>query len=202
MGPAMSIEAPAQNLVRRLLECLEDSKSKSSVILDADAINAFRNNHKGLKHKGLDILVTPHYGELARISPVEISANEIAKLSPLEKIKLLRHFTKATGCNILLKGSPSILVDAKTQQAFVLPYGNSGLAKAGSGDCLSGIITAMAAQIARRGESHKLAVSSRAALVAAFLLGKTAETIAPEYGEYSISASKIIANLHKILKAF
>ncbi len=202
MGPAMSIEAPAQSLVRRLLEYLEDSKSKSSVILDADAINAFRNNHKGLKHKGLDILVTPHYGELARISPIEISADEISKLSPLEKIKLLRHFTKATGCNILLKGSPSILVDAKTQQAFVLPYGNSGLAKAGSGDCLSGIITAMAAQIARRGESHKLAVSSRAALVAAFLLGKTAETIAPEYGEYSISASKIIANLHKILKAF
>ncbi len=202
MGPAMSIEAPAQTLVRRILEFLEGAKTKTSIILDADAINAFRNNHKGLKHKGLDILVTPHYGELARISPVAISAEDIAKLSPLEKISLLRNFCKTTNCNILLKGSPSILVDAKTQQAFVLPYGNSGLAKAGSGDCLSGIITAFAAQVAKRGGNHKLAVSTRAALLGAFLLGKTAESIREEYGEYSISASKIISNLHKILKAF
>ncbi len=206
MGPALSLEYNVQQLVRRILEELEESKFRPSIILDADAINAFKDKPKQLKHKGLDILVTPHYGEFARISPEPITATEIAALSPLEKIALLRKFTKVTGCSVLLKGSPSIVVDAQTNDAFVLPYGNSGLAKAGSGDTLSGIIVSLAAQIACRQKSKskakQLSVTTQAAIMGAFILGKTAEQLSKEYGEYSLSASLIIKDLHKVLRAF
>ncbi len=208
MGPALSIEEAAQNFVKNTLDFIDESKKKAVIILDADAINAFRNNPKALRYKNLDILLTPHYGELARISPHKISAEEIADMDPLDKIAFLRACSKTSNTNILLKGSPSILVDVKSQQAIILPYGNSGLAKAGSGDALSGIIASLAAQIIcaerREGKSRtsKLSISSQAAILGAFLLGKSAERLSSKYGEYSISASKVIEELHQILKAF
>ncbi len=173
IGPGISHEDETKALVQKLV-----TSFKKPIVLDADGLNAFKDSVQVLKqHKG-ELVITPHEGEFTRLfSPLP--------KCPDEKIMMLKEKAKEFNMTILLKGMPTIVVEPN-QKAYILPYGNSGMATAGSGDVLSGIITSFIAQGAE---------PSEAALVSAYIHADAGNKASEKLGEYSMIARDILDNI-------
>ena len=104
------------------------------VLIDADAIRALTQAMESLK----GVLITPHAGEFKAISGLETP-----KLGR-DKLPICKKFAQEYGCVLLLKGHDTIVTDGS--RAKVNHTGNPGMATAGTGDVLSGIIGAFLAQ--------------------------------------------------------
>lgn len=109
------------------------------IIIDADGINSIAANIDILKERNSDIILTPHVMEFSRISGLSI--DEIQR----DRIKAAKDFSSEYGVTVVLKGANTV-ISSSGGYLFVNTCGNSGLAKGGSGDVLTGIIAAMAAQ--------------------------------------------------------
>ncbi len=109
------------------------------IIIDADGINSIAANIDILKERNSDIILTPHVKEFSRISG--LSVEEIQR----DRIKAAKDFSTEYGVTVVLKGSNTVIASSGGY-LFVNICGNSGLAKGGTGDVLTGIIAAMAAQ--------------------------------------------------------
>jgi ADP-dependent NAD(P)H-hydrate dehydratase / NAD(P)H-hydrate epimerase len=132
IGPGAGVDQDLKNLVEKL-----HARRMERVLLDADALTAL-SEMSGAKLLPSWIL-TPHSGELSRL--LGVPAEEIEK-------DRLYHASKAAekfGCLVLLKGFRSILANHEGRVAVVVS-GNAGLAKAGTGDVLSGLIGGLLAQ--------------------------------------------------------
>lgn len=158
-----------------------------NLILDADALNAISkygidvlNEHK------CRLIITPHIGEFSRL--INKSVEEIKS----DPISYAFEFSKRYKCVVVLKDSKTIISDENN--IYLNKTGNASLAKAGSGDILSGILAGLFAQKQLIKEPAKLAS------FASFLLGKCAEEITKRKSEYSVLASDIIDELGVELK--
>jgi len=108
------------------------------VILDADGINAVSDNINILKENN-NLAVTPHpaeFGRLTGLSVSEVQANRADNAAA---------FARETGAVVLLKGANTVIA-APDGRISVNPTGNPSLAKAGTGDVLTGIIASFAAR--------------------------------------------------------
>ncbi len=174
IGPGLGRDDYSLALLKTVLREVEQP-----LVVDADGINLISENPTLYKYLAKpNILLTPHWGEFARLAMLD--KDELAK----DCLGALRNFVKKHGARILLKSHYSVYHDAG--HALVNISGNDGLATGGSGDVLAGIITSFLAQ----GESIPAA-----AIKASFLLGKTAETLAAQRATASILPTDIIANL-------
>ncbi len=170
IGPGLSHEPETSHEARKIV-----AGCTIPTILDADGINAFKSRTEQLKREAGNLLLTPHHGEFERLfGPLPVT--------PLERISLLNDTARRLGIAILLKGNPSLL-SLPEGKTTILPYGNSALAKAGSGDVLSGIITAFAAQ--------GMPVAD-AAILGAYIHGTAGERASRALGEYSVTARDVI----------
>ncbi len=124
---------------KELVEVLVCNCEKPLVI-DADGINAVACNIDMLKEAKAPILLTPHPGEMSRLTGKTIS--EIEK----DRVKTAVDFANEYGVTVLLKGASTIIAAPKTDKIYVNTTGNPGMAKGGSGDLLSGIILSLLAQ--------------------------------------------------------
>src|SRR5262245_22700066 len=149
IGPGLSRHPETESLVRRLV-----TRSALPVVLDADGLNAFAGHYNDLKppvDASCFRVLTPHPGEAARlagISSAEIQANRLG---------VARNMATASGSCVVLKGSRTIVAGA-SGETWINMSGNPALAKGGSGDVLSGIISAaLARRVAGRahGENHR-----------------------------------------------
>jgi|WetSurMetagenome_2_1015567.scaffolds.fasta_scaffold02058_8 ADP-dependent NAD(P)H-hydrate dehydratase / NAD(P)H-hydrate epimerase len=178
IGPGLSHHEETSTLVRRLVE-----KSPVPVVLDADGINAFTGRAGELSSRAAPLVITPHAGEWARLfSPMP--------KAPEAMVEELRKKASEHSMTVLYKGNPTIIA-APDGAAFLSPYGNSGMATAGSGDVLAGIISSLAAQ----GRT-----AADAAILGACLHGRAGGAAAEELGEYSMIASDIESNIYKAIK--
>ncbi len=109
------------------------------IIIDADGINSIAANIDILKERKGEIIITPHVKEFSRISGLSVS--EIQR----DRIGAAKEFSEKYGVTVVLKGSNTVIA-CPDSRVFVNTCGNSGLAKGGSGDVLTGIIASMAAQ--------------------------------------------------------
>ncbi len=109
------------------------------VIIDADGINSIAANIDILKERKGKLILTPHPLEFSRISGM--SLEDIKR----DRLGAARAFAQKYGVTVVLKGADTIIA-AENGEVYVNTTGNSGLAKGGSGDVLTGIIAAMAAQ--------------------------------------------------------
>ncbi|GBU27217.1 hypothetical protein R84B8_00743 [Treponema sp. R8-4-B8] len=179
VGSGLSRDPQSASLVRELIGITD-----KPAVLDADGLNAFVGALPELaKHKG-EIVITPHMGEWKRLFgdlPDE----------PLDRINKIREYAAQYNINILLKGSPSLAVNAKGT-AVILPFGNSSLAKAGTGDVLSGIIVSLIAQGCTCFE---------AAILGAYLHGEAGWFAGLALTEYSVLASDLIRYIPKVIKS-
>lgn len=133
-GPGMTTQSGTLRIVERLLEA-----TKKPLVLDADAINALAIlGWPGEKKIDANHLVlTPHPGEFERLTGAKATNRD-------EQIRVARQLADNTGAVIVLKGGPTIVVDA--DQQWSNDTGNPGMATAGSGDVLTGVIASLLGQ--------------------------------------------------------
>ncbi len=146
------------------------------VIIDADAINIIAQNIKFLKKIRTPFILTPHPGELSRLTkwtPQEIN---------LKRVDLAPQLAKEFGGVLILKGAPTVIASPEGE-VYINPTGNSGLASAGSGDVLVGMISGFLAQNLPPTEASTIAV---------FLHGLCAELAMEESNEYALTAGDLI----------
>lgn len=121
-------------LLKKLLQ-----EAACPVILDADGINLVARHIDVLKEHKAPVLLTPHPGEMARLT------GEAVPTSVGERLAFARDFAAKQDVVLLLKGHHTV-VAAPDGRAVVNTTGNAGMATGGSGDLLSGIILSFAAQ--------------------------------------------------------
>jgi len=112
--------------------------ARCPVLLDADGINALAENIHLLEQAKAPLILTPHPGEMARLCGVPIG--EIQK----NREGFALSFARERGVHLLLKG-PQTIIASPQGKLLRVGSGNSGLAKGGSGDLLTGMISALVA---------------------------------------------------------
>lgn len=178
VGPGLSVENETVDFIEELL-----SRINRPVLLDADALNIISKTSKDSLRKLSNAIITPHLGEFSRIvgkSITEISEN---------LIETAEDFAKEYKITLLLKGATTVITNG--EKTFLNVTGNTGLAKGGSGDVLSGIIGSFMAQ----GLSPL-----EAAICGVYLHGLSAEIYSKENSERSMIAEEIADTFPKILK--
>ena len=108
------------------------------LVLDADAVNVLAGRAQALREAKTPVILTPHPGELGRLMGVE--ADEINR----DRLGWARRAALETGATVVLKGARTVIAD-RTGEAYVNPTGNSGMATAGMGDVLAGMIGSLCA---------------------------------------------------------
>ncbi|MDR0953093.1 MAG: NAD(P)H-hydrate dehydratase [Elusimicrobiota bacterium] len=184
IGPGLSSGA------KITLELL--NKINLPAVIDADALNFIAKDGAGkLKDltKKFPCILTPHQGEMKRL----LKTNTLPKNS-------YEQLSKITGAVALLKGPKTkvfyngILYENTT--------GNEGLAKAGSGDALAGIIASIFAQLLKRqSKDSQAAKALKAAALGVYLHGKAADEAAKKTGKIALMASDVILVLPKTLRS-
>lgn len=177
IGPGLGGTAHALSLLRQLLKLKPEN-----VVVDADALNLLAKNK--IQVLPNTWIVTPHEGELARL--LGISAEAIRK----DRLASVKSAQKKMGCIVLLKGFKSLV--ATSDKIFEIQSGNRALAKAGTGDVLTGIITGLLAQGLSAQES---------ACLGAYLHGCLADQWNKDQKDYlSLMASDLLDALPYALK--
>jgi NAD(P)H-hydrate epimerase len=160
-------------------------KRTAPMVIDADGLNALAPWPEDLK--GSDeapIIVTPHPGEMARLTG-RTNAEIVA-----DRINVAREFATTRRVITVLKGSRTIIA-SPGGEVYVNPTGNAGMATAGSGDVLTGLIAGLLAQ--RPSEPLEATIS------AVYLHGLAGDLAARKLGMRPLIASDIIANLSEAM---
>ncbi len=157
-------------------------QSKVPMVLDADALTIISENKKLLESIPEETIITPHTGEFDRL----FGAHETNE----ERINTAINQAREYNLIIILKGHPTTIITAK--EVFYNPTGNAGLAKGGSGDALTGMLTSFLAQGYTPVNAAKLAV---------FLHGLAADITLSEQSSESMIISDVIDNFGKAFKA-
>ncbi len=148
-------------------------------VIDADALYAIKE--KLNKYNLSNCILTPHLGEFSFLINTHI--DEIKK----DILYFGTDFAKKYKTTLVLKGAPTIIF-TKDGKSFINTTGNSGLAKFGSGDVLTGIISGLLAQ-------SKNIVQS--AISGVYIQGLTADVLRSEKSEYSLMSSDLMKNIYK-----
>ena len=131
IGSGLSLNDETQSLVRKLCTDI-----KKPLLIDGDGITAVSKDLDCIKSRHAPTILTPHLGEMARITDLDIE--QISN----DKINILQETATELNATIVLKGAHS-LIGYPDKRVFVNLSGNSGMATAGSGDVLTGTIAAM-----------------------------------------------------------
>jgi hydroxyethylthiazole kinase-like uncharacterized protein yjeF len=193
VGSGLSRDAGAAELVRRLV-----AESPCPVLLDADGLNAFeqeagllsaaRAPYSPTAPEGkarVARVLTPHLGEMSRltgIAPAELETH---------RLDACREWAMKWGCVLVLKGAPTVIA-GPDGRATVNPTGNPGMATAGMGDVLTGVIAALLAQGLAPYDAARAAVYAH---------GRGAEHCARVMGPVGFGAGDVIESLPGVFAA-
>lgn len=169
IGPGLGQSNQLDRLVTDLYQ-----KAERPSLFDADALNAL-SRHKYLldKHAGSRIL-TPHPGEFARL------IDSTPDLVQADRENLATQFAADKDVVLVLKGHETIVTNGS--QVYLNTTGNAGMATGGSGDVLTGLITALLAQGMPPFEAAQLGV---------YLHGQAGDLAAEQFGRVSLIASDL-----------
>jgi len=155
---------------------------KIPIVVDADAINILSKNKKLLKFLPKDSVLTPHPKEFERL---------VGKYkNTIDRIILQKKLSRKYKINIIVKGAYSMMTDTDGN-LFINTTGNPGMATAGSGDVLTGIITGLI------GRGYKPFV---AMMIGVYVHGLSGDISNNNLGEESLTATDLIKNLSKSFK--
>ncbi len=181
IGPGLSQYPETKKLILWVLQYLD-----ISMVLDADGINALADNPKLLDQVKKPIILTPHPGEMARL--IGVSTKEVQS----SRFEISKRFIKGKkNVTLVLKGYKTIVMDE--EKFFVNGTGNPGMATAGAGDVLTGMIAALLGQGYSPFDAAQLGV---------YLHGSAGDFAAREVGEISLIATDILNNLPKAFLAY
>lgn len=205
IGPGIGVSADITTIIKTLIQ-----HSTSPLVIDADGINSLQGEREILKKSKVPIILTPHPGEMARmlqwsavgsqqsarqpISPsrggkvkegVKTSIPELLSKIEKDRINAATSFTKETGSHLVLKGVPTIIAEP-LGNVYINSTGNPGMATAGTGDVLTGMISGFLSQ----------GLDPRdASILGVYVHGLAGDIAAAEKGLYSLIATDIIDKL-------
>jgi NAD(P)H-hydrate epimerase len=130
IGPGMGNSRLTYNILSEMV-----IKSECPIVIDADGLNVLQGNLELLQCKNNQVVLTPHYGEMARLTGYTI--DEIKE----NRIKIAKEFAREHDVIVLLKGYKTIITDGN--YVFINNSGNSSMASGGMGDTLTGIIASL-----------------------------------------------------------
>ena len=136
IGPGISVNSSTISLVIKILQTF-----KGFIVLDADALNCIAKSKYKLSSSKAKIVITPHEGEFSRISGISL------KNISSKRCQSAYEFAKKNKVICILKGSETVISDGN--KTFVNTTGNPGMATAGCGDVLTGMIAAALCQISQ-----------------------------------------------------
>ena len=188
IGPGLSRHEETASLVRRVV-----ANSEQPVVIDADGVNAFSGHGGGMAGHGgglaghggglsgsrPEVIMTPHAFELSRLTDMAVDEIEA------DRVAAARQTAGSLQVTLVLKGAAT-LVASPSGKVSVNPTGNPGMATAGSGDVLTGIIAALLGQGLRAWDAARLGV---------YLHGLAGDLGAEAVGTHSLVAGDLIDHL-------
>jgi len=194
LGPGLSINDEIKDLVRRLVV-----DSEAPMVIDADGLNALAGKTGILKRAAGPRILTPHTGEMARLLSQRSGVRDqgsgkgvrLPEEIEADRIETATSFARKNKTCMVLKGAPTITASPEGR-AFLNTSGNPGMATAGTGDVLTGVIAALLAQRMSPVEASMLGV---------FLHGLAGDAVAEEKGQHSLVASDIIRKIPAVFRS-
>jgi ADP-dependent NAD(P)H-hydrate dehydratase / NAD(P)H-hydrate epimerase len=172
IGPGISRNSETAEFVRAIVK-----RRDKAIVVDADALNAFEGSASQLNGRGRTVVITPHPGEMSRLtglSIAEIQAN---------RLEVARNFAREHELIVVLKGHRT-LIAAPDGTVWVNPTGNPGMATGGTGDVLTGMVAGLIAQHPQ----HAL----EATALAVYLHGLAGDLASQSVGESSLVATDLV----------
>jgi hydroxyethylthiazole kinase-like uncharacterized protein yjeF len=174
VGPGLSRHPETSDLIRRVA-----TGCPLPLVLDADGLNAFEGRADLLRKRKKPTVLTPHAGELSRLCGLSIP--DITS----DPVAVSKRCAREWGAVLVLKGAPTVVADF-SGRVYVNSTGNSGMATAGSGDVLTGLIAGLLAQ----------RVSALdAAICGVFLHGLAGDIAAAESNPRSLIAGDLLSRI-------
>lgn len=174
-GPGLSQQPAAQKFAQKLI-----ASTDLPIVLDADGINAFAGRSRTLLRKARGpLVITPHPGEMARLLGFSVDAIQ------RNRVKVAMETAKQLRVTVVLKGHRTVVASA-TGATYTNTTGNPGMASAGVGDVLTGVIAALIGQ----GLS-----SFQAATAGVYWHGLAGDLATRRLGQISMIASDLLAAL-------
>ena len=179
IGPGLSQNEETSLLVRKLV-----LKLKGPIVLDADGINAFSCHASDLKKFEASLVLTPHPGELAKLTGESVEG--IQK----NRKDIARKCANEYNIVLVLKGHNTV-VAAPDGRIYINDTGNPGMASGGVGDILTGMIASFIAQGVDK---------FNAAVLSAYFHGLAGDLALKDKGPLGLIATDVLDKLPEVLK--
>jgi ADP-dependent NAD(P)H-hydrate dehydratase / NAD(P)H-hydrate epimerase len=181
IGPGMGDHTKTSVLMSWIIEA-----AAVPLVIDADGLNILARNVGALSRLRVPAVLTPHPGEMARLTGLPAQAVQA------DRIGCARKFAQQYNVIVALKGSRTVIA-APGGSIYVNPTGNPGMASGGMGDALTGLITGLIAQGID---------PLKATLLAVYIHGMIGDDIARERAPLGILATDIIERIPTALARF
>ena len=145
------------------------------LIIDADGLNCLAKEPDWVERKTASVILTPHPGEMKRLW-----SSLFREPMPADRTAQAQSLAKACNCTVILKGAGTVVTDG--EKFYVITTGNPGMATAGSGDVLTGVITALIGQSLSNFD---------AAVLGVHIHGSAGDIAAERLGQISLIATDI-----------
>jgi len=175
VGPGISRVPETSEAVQEIV-----GKYQTPLVLDADGLNAFAGQAGKLNGDGRSLVITPHPGEMARLTGSSVSAIQ------RDRINTARSFASEHELTVVLKGHRT-LVSIPNGDVWVNTTGNPGMSTGGTGDILTGMVAGFLAQNPER--------VTEAVIAAVYLHGLAGDVARESMGEHSLVATDLLTAL-------
>jgi NAD(P)H-hydrate epimerase len=180
VGPGISRQTEAAQFVRTIV-----TKYSVPMVVDADGLNAFEGRATELNGSGKELVITPHPGEMARLTGLSIEQVQH------DRINVARNFAREHACTVVLKGNRTLVAHADGT-VWVNMTGNPGMATGGTGDILTGMVAGFIAQHPRQ--------VVEAVIAAVYLHGLAGDIAVEALGEQSLVATDLLKALPEAMR--
>ena len=176
IGPGLSQHPETVALVHQLVKENVNQELGLRMVIDADGLNALAHAAELISLLGKDAVLTPHPGEMARLTNSTIPTLET------DRIRTAEEFANQYGVTLVLKGAPTVTAEP-SGSIWINSTGNPGMATAGMGDVLTGIIAGLMAQNLS---------SETAAVLGVYLHGLAGDIAAEKLGWHGLIAGDVL----------
>lgn len=179
VGPGLSQHPETVTCVKQLISEVQKNEHTCRMVIDADGLNALAQHRDSISKLGSGSVVTPHPGEMSRLTGHTIQTLES------DRIRAAEEFVKEYKLTLVFKGAPTITA-YPNGDIWINSTGNHGMATAGMGDVLTGVIAGLMAQNLK---------SETAATLGVYIHGFAGDIAAQKIGTHGLIAGDVLQSI-------